>query len=148
MVFYNQLEGNNVQVSGYDLAGEARAPTYNSKMGFSSGESRTPLKILVPSSCSINQALKPISLIPLDRPLLRMSNLHLPRRSAAIGELPPSLSGWPSGLSWFRRPSDLREFGSNRLNGHNFFLKDLPSSQRYRSPPLPSYFYYFKFTTP
>lgn len=40
MVFYNQLEGNNVQVSGYDLAGQPRAPTYNSKMGFSSGELR------------------------------------------------------------------------------------------------------------
>ena len=39
MVFYNQLEGNNVQVSGYDLAGEPRSPTYNSKMGFTSGES-------------------------------------------------------------------------------------------------------------
>lgn len=38
MVFYNQLEGNNVQVSGYDLAGDPRAPTYNSKMGFSNGE--------------------------------------------------------------------------------------------------------------
>ncbi|KIM35038.1 hypothetical protein M413DRAFT_449921 [Hebeloma cylindrosporum] len=37
MVFYNQLEGNNVQVSGYDLAGQPRAPTYNSKMGFSNG---------------------------------------------------------------------------------------------------------------
>ena len=38
MVFYKQLEGNNVQVSGYDLAGEPKAPTYNSKMEFSSGE--------------------------------------------------------------------------------------------------------------
>ena len=38
MVFYNQLEGNNVHVSGYDLAGQPRSPTYNSKMGFSDGE--------------------------------------------------------------------------------------------------------------
>ncbi|CAA7260299.1 unnamed protein product [Cyclocybe aegerita] len=37
MVFWNQLEGNNVQVSGVDLAGEPKAPTYNMRMGFADG---------------------------------------------------------------------------------------------------------------
>ncbi|KAF8959239.1 hypothetical protein BDZ97DRAFT_1402066 [Flammula alnicola] len=37
MVFWNQLEANNVAVSGNDLSGDAKSPTYNSKMGFTSG---------------------------------------------------------------------------------------------------------------
>lgn len=41
MVYWNQLEGNNVEVSGSDRAGDPRAPTYNMKMGFSNGESRS-----------------------------------------------------------------------------------------------------------
>uniref|UniRef100_A0A8H7Y694 Uncharacterized protein n=1 Tax=Psilocybe cubensis TaxID=181762 RepID=A0A8H7Y694_PSICU len=37
MVFWNQLEGNNVEVSGSDLSGQPKSPTYNAKMGFSDG---------------------------------------------------------------------------------------------------------------
>ncbi|KDR69809.1 hypothetical protein GALMADRAFT_145206 [Galerina marginata CBS 339.88] len=37
MVFWHQLEGNNVVVSGSDLAGNPKSPTYNLKMGFSNG---------------------------------------------------------------------------------------------------------------
>ncbi|KAF5317338.1 hypothetical protein D9611_003559 [Ephemerocybe angulata] len=37
MVFWHQLEGNNVDVSGFDLSGRARSPAYNNKMGFSEG---------------------------------------------------------------------------------------------------------------
>ncbi|KAF9028369.1 hypothetical protein BDZ89DRAFT_951496 [Hymenopellis radicata] len=37
MIFYNAIDGNNVNVSGYDLSGSPRSPTYNSKMGFSNG---------------------------------------------------------------------------------------------------------------
>ncbi|KAJ3524413.1 hypothetical protein NMY22_g11009 [Coprinellus aureogranulatus] len=37
MVYWNQLEGNNVFVSGVDLSGRARAPAYNNKMGFANG---------------------------------------------------------------------------------------------------------------
>ncbi|KAF8161583.1 hypothetical protein B0H34DRAFT_841179 [Crassisporium funariophilum] len=37
MVYWNQLEGNNVEVSGFDLAGDPKAPTYNVKLGFSDG---------------------------------------------------------------------------------------------------------------
>ncbi|KAG6919228.1 hypothetical protein DXG01_008024 [Tephrocybe rancida] len=34
MIYWNQAEGNNVEVSGLDLAGESRSPAYNTKMGF------------------------------------------------------------------------------------------------------------------
>lgn len=37
MVVWNQLEGNNVEISGFDLSGSNRSPTYNAKMGFSNG---------------------------------------------------------------------------------------------------------------
>ncbi|KAJ6500795.1 hypothetical protein C8R45DRAFT_1061065 [Mycena sanguinolenta] len=37
MLYWNQLDGNNIEVSGYDLAGEARSPAYNSKCGFDDG---------------------------------------------------------------------------------------------------------------
>jgi len=50
MVFYNQLEGNNVNVSGFDLSGQSKAPTYNSKMGFSNG-AQTDI-FLAPGSAS------------------------------------------------------------------------------------------------
>ncbi|KJA20613.1 hypothetical protein HYPSUDRAFT_1090757 [Hypholoma sublateritium FD-334 SS-4] len=38
MVFYNQLEGNNVEVSGTDRSGQPKSPTYNTKMGFTAGK--------------------------------------------------------------------------------------------------------------
>lgn len=38
MVYWHQLDGNNVEVSGYDLAGDPKSPSYNRKMGFSNGE--------------------------------------------------------------------------------------------------------------
>ncbi|KAJ3524414.1 hypothetical protein NMY22_g11008 [Coprinellus aureogranulatus] len=37
MVFWNQLDGNNVFVSGTDLSGRNRYPSYNNKMGFYPG---------------------------------------------------------------------------------------------------------------
>ncbi|PPQ98999.1 hypothetical protein CVT24_003481 [Panaeolus cyanescens] len=37
MVYWNQLEGNNVFVSGVDNAGSPKAPSYNEKMGFKNG---------------------------------------------------------------------------------------------------------------
>jgi len=37
MVFWNQLEGNNVNVSGLDLARQPKSPSYNMKMGFQAG---------------------------------------------------------------------------------------------------------------
>jgi len=37
MVYWNQLEGNNVEVEGFDLSGSPKSPTYNAKMGFSNG---------------------------------------------------------------------------------------------------------------
>lgn len=40
MVFWNQLEGNNVNVTGYDLAKQPKSPSYNMKMGFPGGMDR------------------------------------------------------------------------------------------------------------
>ncbi|KAL0948865.1 hypothetical protein HGRIS_008985 [Hohenbuehelia grisea] len=37
MVYWNQLSGNNVEVSGDDSQGRAKSPGYNYKMGFSGG---------------------------------------------------------------------------------------------------------------
>ncbi|KAF8901889.1 hypothetical protein CPB84DRAFT_1708032 [Gymnopilus junonius] len=37
MVFWNQLDGNNVVISGDDLSGRPKSPGYNRKMGFSNG---------------------------------------------------------------------------------------------------------------
>ncbi|KAJ7290046.1 hypothetical protein C8J57DRAFT_336214 [Mycena rebaudengoi] len=37
MIFWNQLEGNNIEVDGFDAAGSPKTPTYNEKLGFSNG---------------------------------------------------------------------------------------------------------------
>ncbi|KAF9013080.1 hypothetical protein BDQ17DRAFT_1342697 [Cyathus striatus] len=37
MVFWNQQDGNNIEVSGNDLSGQPRSPTYNAKLGFKNG---------------------------------------------------------------------------------------------------------------
>ncbi|KAF9481334.1 hypothetical protein BDN70DRAFT_549548 [Pholiota conissans] len=34
MIYWHQLEGNNIDVAGYDLAGVLRSPAYNNKLGF------------------------------------------------------------------------------------------------------------------
>ena len=39
MIFWHQKTGNNVQVDGYDKAGDPKSPAYNSKMGFNDGQS-------------------------------------------------------------------------------------------------------------
>ncbi|KAJ7684356.1 hypothetical protein DFH06DRAFT_5071 [Mycena polygramma] len=37
MIYWNQNEGNNIQVSGMDAAGEPKSPAYNAKCGFPDG---------------------------------------------------------------------------------------------------------------
>ncbi|KAG6816493.1 hypothetical protein H0H87_005574 [Tephrocybe sp. NHM501043] len=37
MIYWNQLDGNNIQVSGKDLSGQPRSPAYNQKLGFADG---------------------------------------------------------------------------------------------------------------
>ncbi|GLB38693.1 hypothetical protein LshimejAT787_0505580 [Lyophyllum shimeji] len=37
LIYWNQLEGNNIEVSGTDLAGDPRSPAYNMKLGFANG---------------------------------------------------------------------------------------------------------------
>ncbi|RDB14866.1 hypothetical protein Hypma_016410 [Hypsizygus marmoreus] len=37
LIYWNQLEGNNIVVSGQDLAGDPRSPAYNTKLGFANG---------------------------------------------------------------------------------------------------------------
>jgi hypothetical protein len=38
MIYWNQLEGNNIQVDGRDAAGDFKSPGYNMKLGFADGE--------------------------------------------------------------------------------------------------------------
>jgi len=37
MLYWNQLEGNNIEVDGYDLSGSHKSPAYNEKCGFADG---------------------------------------------------------------------------------------------------------------
>lgn len=37
MLYWNQNDGNNIQVDGYDLSGEFKSPAYNAKCGFADG---------------------------------------------------------------------------------------------------------------
>ena len=46
MLYWNQLEGNNIEVTGYDAAGQPMSPEYNMKCGFENG-------ILISPSSSI-----------------------------------------------------------------------------------------------
>lgn len=41
MLYWHQASGDNIAVTGYDLAGELKSPAYNAKCGFSDGESKT-----------------------------------------------------------------------------------------------------------
>lgn len=38
MIFWNQLEGDNIFVDGTDAAGAPKSPAYNGKLGFANGE--------------------------------------------------------------------------------------------------------------
>ncbi|KAJ7718950.1 hypothetical protein DFH07DRAFT_859755 [Mycena maculata] len=37
LLYWNQLEGNNIEVSGYDASGAPKSPAYNAKCGFADG---------------------------------------------------------------------------------------------------------------
>ncbi|KAF8074005.1 hypothetical protein FPV67DRAFT_1480188 [Lyophyllum atratum] len=37
LIYWNQLEANNIEVTGTDLAGDPRSPAYNAKLGFENG---------------------------------------------------------------------------------------------------------------
>ncbi|KAJ7174151.1 hypothetical protein C8R43DRAFT_1084853 [Mycena crocata] len=37
MIFWNQLDGNNIEVEGYDLHGSPKSPAYNAVLGFAEG---------------------------------------------------------------------------------------------------------------
>jgi len=38
ILIWNQVEQNNIAVTGYDLEGNHKSPAYNSKCGFQDGE--------------------------------------------------------------------------------------------------------------
>ena len=37
MIYWNQAEGDNIEVEGFDQAGMNKSPAYNSKLGFADG---------------------------------------------------------------------------------------------------------------
>jgi len=37
MIYWNQASGNNIEVTGWDLSGNHKSPTYNMKLGFKNG---------------------------------------------------------------------------------------------------------------
>lgn len=37
MIYWNQADGNNIEVSGYAANGEPKSPAYNEKCGFANG---------------------------------------------------------------------------------------------------------------
>ncbi|TFK34779.1 hypothetical protein BDQ12DRAFT_689182 [Crucibulum laeve] len=37
MVYWQQLDGNNIEVTGYELSGLQKSPTYNTRLGFANG---------------------------------------------------------------------------------------------------------------
>jgi len=37
LIYWNQLDGNNIETSGFDLEGEPKSPAYNTKCGFPDG---------------------------------------------------------------------------------------------------------------
>ncbi|KAF7298383.1 hypothetical protein MKEN_01363000 [Mycena kentingensis (nom. inval.)] len=57
MIYWNQKDGNNIEVDGFDAAGDHKSPAYNSKCGFSDGAQNdiftgasTTSKVATPSS--------------------------------------------------------------------------------------------------
>jgi len=38
MVFWHQLDGNNIEVEGNDASGQPKSPGYNEKLGFKTGK--------------------------------------------------------------------------------------------------------------
>ena len=43
MIYWNQLDGDNIEVEGYDLSGSPKSPAYNKKCGFQDGKSLFPI---------------------------------------------------------------------------------------------------------
>lgn len=54
ILVYDQLEGNNINVEGNDLSGEAKTPGYNMKCGFSGGTYRFDLS---PFACVMTDSV-------------------------------------------------------------------------------------------
>lgn len=46
IMIWNQLEGNNVNVTGWDLSGMPKSPAYNAKCGFKDGKWKRSLLYL------------------------------------------------------------------------------------------------------
>lgn len=66
MIYWHQMEGNNIEVQGYDLSGHPKSPGYNNKLGFSDGAQNdifasvhTPLPKPSTSASSPSSSCKP-----------------------------------------------------------------------------------------
>ncbi|KAG5338273.1 hypothetical protein C0989_007782 [Termitomyces sp. Mn162] len=56
MIYWNQLDGNNVHVSGYDFSGNPKSPAYSQKLGFFDGRrSEHKLKRLLLTRCTVSR---------------------------------------------------------------------------------------------
>ena len=84
LIVWNQAEGNNIVVEGYDLSGSPKSPGYNSKCGWADGGYTFP----VASYCllMVNQVLKttflrthlPVVLLPRHQVHLLREPRHIP----------------------------------------------------------------------
>jgi hypothetical protein len=83
MVFFNQLDGNNVFVEGNQADGLPKSPGYNHKMGFKDGACSNKVKLLYRwlSVLTVTGAQNDIFLDrPAARPQSRQGILPVPRR--------------------------------------------------------------------
>jgi len=76
MIYWHQLEGNNIETDGLDLSGQPRSPAYNAKLGFKNG-AQTDIFLRAgtatsPASPTTTRKSDGISVRPLSRTSLRI----------------------------------------------------------------------------
>ncbi|KAL0961178.1 hypothetical protein HGRIS_006150 [Hohenbuehelia grisea] len=68
MIYWNQFEGNNIEVSGLDLSGHVRSPAYNVKLGFPNGAQNDIFLTGAAASSAASSAPRPTSTTPTSTP--------------------------------------------------------------------------------
>ncbi|GLB35639.1 hypothetical protein LshimejAT787_0212040 [Lyophyllum shimeji] len=107
MIYWNQLDGNNIQVSGQDLSGMPKSPAYNNKLGFADGAQND---IFAPPSSggsgSGSGASNPVpSSTPSSKPPVGTTIVPAPAAPSPSASTPPgSSTGGGSGHCPPKRP--------------------------------------------
>ncbi|KAG2047952.1 hypothetical protein BDR06DRAFT_963293 [Suillus hirtellus] len=132
ILIWNQAEGNNIEVSGFDLSGNAKSPAYNSKCGFKDGAQNDIF------GTSSSAAAPPAAIASSPSSATSLSSSASASSSSAVASSSPAVSSYSSPSSPASSPASSSKISSSAVASSAVSSYPSPSSSPASSSKISS----------